>query len=212
MKEKLSNEYLVTYILQTHKNTDRYLCGNIKFIKDLKSNTIKSIILGKNLSDRATEREVSVFLHGIRRSKMKDDINFIITSVPIDFRRTGVKFLSPYNIEDEDRLINLYMAYQKTIKYNFAGDKLLKPNRMLGLGRGIYLDDGVKPPRFRIDYNEIDILSIGIMLGLRYVLNTESRNILRSILDDMNTQDNNIFQSGKFTSSEPPKSFLENFR
>ena len=209
--QKLSDEYLVTYALQTHKNTDRYLLGNIKFTKDLKTNTIKEIVLGKTLTDKAVLKDVNFFLRGVSQSKKLKDINFIITSVPISFKRSGVKFLTPYNLEDETELINLYMAYQSKIKFNSAGNKSVRINSNLGLGRGVYLDDGVKPPRFRIDYNEIDILSIGIMLGLRYVLKTESRNVLRSLLEDMGKSDD-IFKHGSFTSSEPPKDFLANFK
>ena len=203
--KEISREFITSYALRHTRYADKYLIGNIKFEKNFKSNTITKITLGRTINDKSTLRGAKDFLAKLEVSNIYDDINYIFTSLPVSHKRSGVRYVTPYNLEDETELIDIYMQYQNLILSKRNKD--IKINKNLSLGYGIYLDDGVKPPRYRFDYNEIDVLTIAIAMGMRAVLKIESRNILKSLLDNQTKQDN-IFAHGVFTSNKPPKDFV----
>jgi len=205
IKEKINREYIVSYAMQHHRYSDKYLIGNIKFEKNLKANIITSITLGQVTNDKSDIATAKDFLIKLKASKIYHDINYIFTSLPVTHKRSGVRYVNAYNLEDETELIDIYTRYQSIIKN--GKNRTVKINKNLSLGRGIYLDDGVKPPRYRFDYNEIDILTIAIAMGIKAVLKSEGRNVLASLLDN-ETKEKNIFSYGVFTSSEPPKNML----
>jgi len=173
-----NNSYNVFVSIEHHKIENRYFAGFMRVKKNLATNKITAITLGRTCNENYTFEEAKELFKSVVYDNPSSDnrIDLIISSIPSS--RKDIIYKHPYAIENENELIRLYKLYQNSIFKGKSSSRIQK----IGMGKGLYLDDVSKPVRLRIDFNEIQITTIAIMFAIEEVLKSQTRNLINSIL------------------------------
>ena len=176
-KNYTDNSYNIFIAIEHHKIENKYFVGVMRIKKNLTTNKITAITLGRTCGENYTLEEAKTLLDSIvYKNKQNNPMDIVISSIPTENK--DIIYKHPYAIENENELIKLYKLYQNSIFKGKSNARIQK----IGMGKGLYLDDVSKPVRLRIDFNEIQITTIAIMFAIEEVLKSQTRNLINSIL------------------------------
>ena len=171
--------YVLFFILQNHKDFNKYLAGQIQITKILSNHTITHITFGKSLDDKYTFQDAKALLAkyiNFHRNKKSDyKISYLVTdNNNINLSDISIIKRDVFNIKNEDFAIRNYLGLVNKIHKG----KSVKTPQKLQLGNGLVLVETQEKNKIKLDYNIVMPHTIATILGIDIVINNKATELM----------------------------------